>query len=168
VNPAADASGMLKPTLPNQSSSRVSTLLGIGRLTIYGSFLNLKETEMEHTGAEKAKPGSLMEEGLTEDMEQREQGRRTSERNERQDLNQGMNTGTHSSSYRGLDWGPSYRIKSRIERPHPIKEQIAARAYELYLERGRGEGQELQDWLLAEKELKHEAMQANWGTRSRE
>lgn len=123
---------------------------------------------MEYTEADKLKPGSLIEDGLTEDMEQREQGRRTNERNERQDLNQGMNTGTHSSSYQGLDWGPSYRIKSPIERPHPIKEQIAARAYELYLERGREDGQELEDWLMAEKELKQGATQANWGARNRE
>lgn len=33
------------------------------------------------------------------------------------------------------------------------RERIATRAYELYLARGRGEGQELDDWLSAEREL---------------
>ena len=32
-------------------------------------------------------------------------------------------------------------------------ERIAARAYELYLERGGGHGQDWEDWLAAEREL---------------
>jgi uncharacterized membrane protein len=35
----------------------------------------------------------------------------------------------------------------------PQNEQIQARAYELYLERGREDGHDLEDWLSAEKEL---------------
>jgi hypothetical protein len=35
----------------------------------------------------------------------------------------------------------------------PSREHIAARAYELYLERGGGDGGEIEDWLLAEEEL---------------
>jgi hypothetical protein len=34
-----------------------------------------------------------------------------------------------------------------------MAEQIEQRAYELYLERGRADGQDLADWLAAEKEL---------------
>jgi len=34
-----------------------------------------------------------------------------------------------------------------------LTEQIRQRAYELYELRGRGEGQELDDWLLAESQL---------------
>ena len=53
---------------------------------------------MAGTGTEKSKSGSLeAEEGLREEMGQRAEGRRTHERNEQQDLNQGMQTGTHSS-----------------------------------------------------------------------
>lgn len=33
---------------------------------------NLKETEMDHEGITKSKPGNLMEEGLREDMDQRQ------------------------------------------------------------------------------------------------
>jgi Protein of unknown function (DUF2934) len=108
---------------------------------------------MNHTGTTRSKSGNSMEEGLQEDMEQRQEGRRTIERNEQQDLNQGMNTGTHSSAYRGLNWGPSYRMRSKIEQPRPMKEQIEARAYELYLQRGGGDGQDIEDWLIAEKEF---------------
>jgi Protein of unknown function (DUF2934) len=35
----------------------------------------------------------------------------------------------------------------------PIAEQIEKRAYELYLERDCEDGHDLQDWLLAEREL---------------
>jgi hypothetical protein len=33
------------------------------------------------------------------------------------------------------------------------RERVAQRAYELYLERGRGDGQAMEDWLSAEREL---------------
>ena len=36
---------------------------------------------------------------------------------------------------------------------HLTREQIAARAYQLYLERGRTGGHDLDDWLQAEYEL---------------
>lgn len=35
----------------------------------------------------------------------------------------------------------------------PTEEQIRLRAYELYVERGRADGQNLEDWFLAEGEL---------------
>ena len=35
----------------------------------------------------------------------------------------------------------------------PDRDRVAMRAYELYLERGGSEGQELDDWLMAEREL---------------
>jgi hypothetical protein len=35
----------------------------------------------------------------------------------------------------------------------PTVEQIARRAYELYLDRGQTSGHELEDWLQAEREL---------------
>jgi hypothetical protein len=110
---------------------------------------------MDRTGTKKSKSGSLeAEEELREEMGQREEGRRTNEQNEQQDLNQGMATGTHSSAHGGIHWGPSYRMRSKIEQASPTKEQIEARAYELYLQRDRKDGQDLEDWLIAEKELK--------------
>ena len=35
----------------------------------------------------------------------------------------------------------------------PTEEQIRFRAYELYVERGRADGQDIEDWFQAEKEL---------------
>lgn len=39
------------------------------------------------------------------------------------------------------------------EEPQNLTEQIRARAYELYELRGRADGNELDDWLLAESQL---------------
>jgi hypothetical protein len=39
------------------------------------------------------------------------------------------------------------------ERKLPTKDQVERRAYGLYLERGRADGQDLADWFAAEKEL---------------
>jgi len=38
-------------------------------------------------------------------------------------------------------------------RPAPDRLAIENRAYELYLERGRGDGEDVNDWLRAEQEL---------------
>ena len=45
---------------------------------------------------------------------------------------------------------------SRVERADntPAEEQIRRRAYELYLERGGASGDELDDWLRAEREIR--------------
>ena len=40
-------------------------------------------------------------------------------------------------------------------KPHPSEEQVRARAFAIYLERGRQPGHELDDWLQAEFELDH-------------
>lgn len=39
----------------------------------------------------------------------------------------------------------------------PTDEQIAQRAYEIYIARGAEEGREIDDWLTAEKELSRQA-----------
>jgi Protein of unknown function (DUF2934) len=36
----------------------------------------------------------------------------------------------------------------------PTREQIAQRAYEIYQNRGRQDGRDMEDWLAAEKELR--------------
>lgn len=46
------------------------------------------------------------------------------------------------------------------DRPAPSEEEIRARAYQMYLERGGGHGMDFDDWLRAERELK--AGQRNW------
>ena len=43
--------------------------------------------------------------------------------------------------------------KPQTELTEELKEQIRPRAYQLYEERGRAEGHELEDWLQAEAEL---------------
>jgi Protein of unknown function (DUF2934) len=35
-----------------------------------------------------------------------------------------------------------------------VEEQVRCRAYELYEQRGKADGYDLQDWLLAESEIK--------------
>ena len=105
----------------------------------------------------KAKPKSdtlEAEEDLRQEVELREKERVTGERIEQEVLNQGMDTGTHSSAHLGVDWSPAYRLRPRIERAFPTKKQIEARAYELYLQRGCEDGHDVDDWLAAEKELK--------------
>jgi hypothetical protein len=53
--------------------------------------------------------------------------RLTGERIEKQDLNQGMDTGTYSSNRLGVDWGPSYRVRREIEQAPPTNKEIDAR-----------------------------------------
>jgi hypothetical protein len=62
---------------------------------------------MAGTGTRKAKS-----ENLEAKQEERDQERRNAERTEQQDLNQGMDTGTHDSTRSGVDWGPSYQVRS--------------------------------------------------------
>ena len=38
----------------------------------------------------------------------------------------------------------------------PSRDEVARRAHELYQERGRGEGQDVNDWLRAEEELRRQ------------
>jgi hypothetical protein len=112
---------------------------------------------MAGTGKAKAKSDSLQaEEELRQEMESRQEERIIGEQIEQQDLNQGMDTGTHSSTHSGVDWGPSFRMPPKIEQAVPTQKQIEARAYELYLQRGREDGHDSEDWLIAEKELKQQ------------
>ena len=92
--------------------------------------VRIKEANMADTETKKSGSGSLeAEKDLRQEMGQREDFRRTNEENQRQDLNQGMATGTHSLAHRGIHWGPSYRMKSKIAHALPTKEQIEFRAY---------------------------------------
>jgi hypothetical protein len=112
---------------------------------------------MAGTGQAKSKSDGLEAAGdLRQEMEVRQEGRLTGERIEQQDLNQGMDTGTHSSTHLGVKWGPSYRVRTEIEQAFPTKKQIEARAYELYLQGGCEDGHNIEDWLIAEKELKQQ------------
>ena len=48
------------------------------------------------------------------------------------------------------------RSVSRTARRHPAREEIELRAYQIYLGRGGAQGQDLEDWLRAERELLEE------------
>jgi Protein of unknown function (DUF2934) len=50
---------------------------------------------------------------------------------------------------------PSAPKKPRKKQPAPTYDQIALRAYHIYLERGGTPGDPMQDWLQAERELSH-------------
>ena len=55
--------------------------------------------------------------------------------------------------------GKAEQAAARHRSPAPTSEQIQRRAYEIYEARGREAGHELDDWLLAEYELKAEVGQ---------
>ena len=38
----------------------------------------------------------------------------------------------------------------------PTRDQIQLRAYELYVQRGGGDGRDVEDWLIAERELRNQ------------
>jgi Protein of unknown function (DUF2934) len=60
-----------------------------------------------------------------------------------------MSTGTPRVSPNAEQSGPAIQI-SKADWAH---ERIARRAYELYEERGRQDGQDLEDWVNAERQL---------------
>jgi hypothetical protein len=51
---------------------------------------------------------------------------------------------------------PTTKEVAVIERKELSKEDIAHRAYELYTERGREPGKDVEDWVSAEKQLSAE------------
>ncbi len=117
---------------------------------------------MANMDTEKPKSNSAALEAEADvriEAEEREGERRTAEQIQQQDLNQGMDTGTHSSTHRGVNWGPAYRVVSERE-PLPREAEIAARAYELYLLRGGEDGHDVDDWLAAENELRENRTEA--------
>ena len=48
---------------------------------------------------------------------------------------------------------PAPKAKNAPKKSKPTQDQIAARAYEIYLERGATPGDPMEDWLRAEREL---------------
>jgi len=64
--------------------------------------------------------------------------------------------GPHCRPLVSPGWGNSSANSRFLIRP--IEEEIARRAYELYLDRGQTPDHELEDWLKAEWELSE-----NWG-----
>jgi flagellar biosynthesis/type III secretory pathway protein FliH len=56
-------------------------------------------------------------EELESQADHRDEGRLEVERDEQEDLNQGMQTGTHDAFHSGIKWGSSYRVKERTTSP---------------------------------------------------
>jgi hypothetical protein len=54
---------------------------------------------------------------IESEAEVRDEARAEDDRAEREDLTQGMDTGTHDSIHRGVNWGPSYRVRPKAEKP---------------------------------------------------
>ena len=54
---------------------------------------------------------SEIAEEMEAQIEYREETHRVDERARREDLNQGLETGTHDFTHRGVNWPPSYRIR---------------------------------------------------------
>jgi hypothetical protein len=48
---------------------------------------------------------------------------------------------------------PALRTERQSVEARPTREEIELRAYQIYLERGGAQGQDLEDWLRAEREL---------------
>jgi len=48
---------------------------------------------------------------------------------------------------------PKKPLSKAVSEPKQLEDQIRERAYELYEARGREDGHDLEDWLLAEEEI---------------
>lgn len=55
---------------------------------------------------------------MESEMEERDEARALDDRAEREDLNQGMDTGTHDSIHRGVNWAPEFSIRPRTNKPN--------------------------------------------------
>lgn len=86
---------------PTRSAERIKAQTG------------LKEITMGATDERKTKVADEME----SEMEARDDNRVQDERAEREDVNQGMETGTHDSIHRGVKWGPAYRLRRKTAKP---------------------------------------------------
>jgi hypothetical protein len=69
---------------------------------------------MDDTDERKSETAAEIE----SEAEVRDEARAEDDRAEREDLNQGMDTGTHDSIHRGVNWGPSYRVRPKAEKPN--------------------------------------------------
>jgi hypothetical protein len=72
-----------------------------------------KEQQKEDRGTNELIEQQLQDlDNVDAEEEQRQEERRTHEVIVQQDLNQGMDTGTHSSVHREVNWGPNFRVRS--------------------------------------------------------
>lgn len=74
-------------------------------------------TEKNKNESEAAEELDKAAEDLDSQAEQRDEVHLEAERDELEDLNQGMQTGTHDAFHSGIKWGSSYRIKESATNP---------------------------------------------------
>ena len=55
---------------------------------------------------------------LESEMKERDEARTLDDRAEREDLNQGMDTGTHDSIHRGVNWAPEFSVRPKTNKPN--------------------------------------------------
>ena len=60
----------------------------------------------------------------------------------------------NQSASRSDERPPREQVRSAATEPPDEESRIARRAYELYLERGGSHGQDWEDWLAAEREIR--------------
>lgn len=66
----------------------------------------------------KEKDESKVPEEMESDAEVQENVRRGEERSQWEDLNQGMETGTHDSRRGGIRWGRHYKLRKKKSQPN--------------------------------------------------
>ena len=64
-----------------------------------------------------------------------------------------LSTSRRENRRRRGDSTPDTASDRQSAAPEPDRQAIEVRAYELYLERGGGDGDDVNDWLRAEQEL---------------
>lgn len=69
------------------------------------------KNEEEREPETKERQAETVAEEMESEMEGRQRRRRDQEQAEQEDLNQGMQTGTHHTTRFGVNWGPSYTIR---------------------------------------------------------
>ena len=60
---------------------------------------------------------------LEQELEERDEARRMTDRARQEDLNQGMQTGTHDAGEHSINWGPSYRMPKKITKTSDTKDK---------------------------------------------
>jgi len=74
---------------------------------------------MREKKAVKSKDSEAAEE-MNAEISSREDDRHLDEQAVQQDLNQGMETGTHDSGRSGIKWAPSYRSPTKRGKPDKV------------------------------------------------
>ncbi len=95
---------------------------GTGKSNLGNLNAEKQQPKQETRTTEQAEEHNLNQ-VLEADEEQQVEGRRTADRNVQQDLNQGMQTGTHDSIRTGINWGPAYQTRSTRGRTRQKKDE---------------------------------------------